>query len=357
MEEEIPMSSGEMGEAESGGASLSSIGTDAMKHRVAYFYKPSIGDYYYSQGHLMKPHRIHMAHNLIIHYPVSGDFSRLPKKPPDRHVATSTLTLNQMKVTKFWFGREPFKEGAYSNVHPSVIQLIKEGVTLNTTGGVHKLKSGVTLNTGYSMILDAEQKGLITPGKSTTQKTSLFTGFAQVSVTAYKNRKLPLPPKTSPEFYHHKKNSDLVVPTDRLRFLNKAYVIKDHEQDIASDGSAINYWSLFTVDQVEELKAIIKVIPLWSTRITMSINIGSSFGLLQAKSLDRHITSNFEIPVGFFSVILIVAVLIWIPVVDKATWNKQKFDYLQSTMPWHNALYPQRLSILKKCGITHRKLF
>jgi len=38
-----------------------------------------------------------------------------------------------------------------------------------------------------------------------------------------------------------------------------------HKQDIASDGLAINHWSLCTVDQVEELKAIIKVIPLWST--------------------------------------------------------------------------------------------
>jgi len=110
MEEKIPTSSGEMGEAESGGASLSSIGTNAMKHRIAYFYEPSIDDYYYSQGHPMKPHRINMAHNLIIHYPVFRDFSQLPKKPPDRCVATRTLTLNQMKVTKFWFGREPLKE-------------------------------------------------------------------------------------------------------------------------------------------------------------------------------------------------------------------------------------------------------
>jgi len=72
----------------------------------------------------------------------------------------------------------------------------------------------------------------------------------------------------------------------------------------------------------------------------MSINIGGSFGLLQAKSLDTHITSNFEISAGFFSVILMVAILIWIPVVDKATWNKQKFEYLQSTMPWHSFCDP-----------------
>ncbi|KAK7381170.1 hypothetical protein VNO78_33699 [Psophocarpus tetragonolobus] len=56
---------------------------------------------------------------------------------------TGTLTLNQMKVTKFWLGLEPVLESAYTNVTPFVLQLIKEGVALNTTGSVQKSnKSG-----------------------------------------------------------------------------------------------------------------------------------------------------------------------------------------------------------------------
>ncbi|XP_045803762.1 protein NRT1/ PTR FAMILY 1.2-like [Trifolium pratense] len=152
-----------------------------------------------------------------------------------------------------------------------------------------------------------------------TKRTSLFTGFAQVTVAAYKNRKLSLPPKDSVEFYHHNNSSDLdlVVPTDRLRFLNKACVIRDHEQEIAPDGTAINPWRLCTVDQVEELKAIVRVIPLWSTGIMMSLNIGGSFGLLQAKSLDRHITSHFEVPAGSLSVIMVGAIFVWIVLYDR----------------------------------------
>ncbi|GAB2240797.1 hypothetical protein Droror1_Dr00021315 [Drosera rotundifolia] len=50
------------------GASLPTPGTDATKRRVTYFYEPTIGDYYYGQGHPMKPHRIRMTHNLIVHY-------------------------------------------------------------------------------------------------------------------------------------------------------------------------------------------------------------------------------------------------------------------------------------------------
>ncbi|XP_012573068.1 protein NRT1/ PTR FAMILY 1.2-like isoform X2 [Cicer arietinum] len=147
--------------------------------------------------------------------------------------------------------------------------------------------------------------------------SSLFTGFLRVIVAAYKNRKLRLPPKNSAKMYHHMKDSELAVPTDKLRFLNKACFIRSPEKDTAFDGSASDPWSLCTIDQVEELKAIIKVIPLWSTSIMMSLNIGGSFGLLQAKSLNRHITRNFEVPAGSLTVIMIFALFIWIALYDR----------------------------------------
>ena len=40
----------------------------AGKNRVCYFYDNEIGNYYYGQGHPMKPHRIRMAHNLLLNY-------------------------------------------------------------------------------------------------------------------------------------------------------------------------------------------------------------------------------------------------------------------------------------------------
>ncbi|XP_008810081.3 histone deacetylase 1-like [Phoenix dactylifera] len=54
---------------ESGGNSLATVaGTDGTKRRVCYFYEPEVGNYYYGQGHPMKPHRIRMAHALIANY-------------------------------------------------------------------------------------------------------------------------------------------------------------------------------------------------------------------------------------------------------------------------------------------------
>lgn len=51
---------------------------------------------------------------------------------------TGTLTLNQMKVTKFWLGQEPIEEDSLSNaVSSAVRELFYQGVGLNTTGSVY----------------------------------------------------------------------------------------------------------------------------------------------------------------------------------------------------------------------------
>ncbi|KAK0608295.1 hypothetical protein LWI29_028441 [Acer saccharum] len=55
---------------------------------------------------------------------------------------TGTLTLNQMKVTKFWHGKEPVIEGAASSISPWIVELIQQGVALNTTGSVYRVSSG-----------------------------------------------------------------------------------------------------------------------------------------------------------------------------------------------------------------------
>ena len=43
------------------------LNTNDKKH-VAYFYDSDVGNYAYVAGHPMKPHRIRMAHSLIMNY-------------------------------------------------------------------------------------------------------------------------------------------------------------------------------------------------------------------------------------------------------------------------------------------------
>lgn len=44
----------------------------AVKHRVAYFHDPEVGQYYYGPSHPMKPHRMQLAHQLIIGYELNN---------------------------------------------------------------------------------------------------------------------------------------------------------------------------------------------------------------------------------------------------------------------------------------------
>ncbi|KAF7151873.1 hypothetical protein RHSIM_Rhsim02G0030700 [Rhododendron simsii] len=55
---------------------------------------------------------------------------------------TGTLTLNQMKVTKFWLGQEFVNENGSSSLAASVVELLHQGVGLNTTSSVYKSISG-----------------------------------------------------------------------------------------------------------------------------------------------------------------------------------------------------------------------
>ncbi|XP_043720892.1 calcium-transporting ATPase 12, plasma membrane-type-like [Telopea speciosissima] len=54
---------------------------------------------------------------------------------------TGTLTLNKMEVSEFWVG-EVVTEDASKVIAPNVLQFLREGVTLNTTGAVYRSYSG-----------------------------------------------------------------------------------------------------------------------------------------------------------------------------------------------------------------------
>ena len=67
--------------------------TNGRKKSVAYFYDSDIGNYAYTSGHPMKPHRIRLAHALIMNYGLYKDLeiyvshlghTSLHSKPADR---------------------------------------------------------------------------------------------------------------------------------------------------------------------------------------------------------------------------------------------------------------------------------
>ncbi|KAJ8905916.1 hypothetical protein NDN08_002418 [Rhodosorus marinus] len=53
------------------------------KRKVSYYYDGEVGNFYYAQGHPMKPHRVRMTHELIVAY---GMFNRMEVLTPPRAV-------------------------------------------------------------------------------------------------------------------------------------------------------------------------------------------------------------------------------------------------------------------------------
>ncbi|XP_073134677.1 protein NRT1/ PTR FAMILY 1.2-like [Henckelia pumila] len=148
-------------------------------------------------------------------------------------------------------------------------------------------------------------------------KTSLVTDLVKVIVASYKNRHFKLSDGTADVVYQHNNGSSNIPPSRNLRLLNKACVVKDPQCDPAANGIATNSISMCTVDQVEELKSLLRVIPIWSTGMIMFVNVcQTSFTVLQAASMNRKI-SSFEVPAASFSTLAFLSVIIWVIFYDR----------------------------------------
>lgn len=120
-----------------------------------------------------------------------------------------------------------------------------------------------------------------------------------------------------------------------ISFFDKAAV---ETQSDRIKGS-IDAWRLCTVTQVEELKSIIRLLPILATGIiftTVYSQMGTLF-VLQGNTMDLHMTSSFQIPPASLSLFDTVSVIFWVPVYDrvivpfarKLTGHRNGFTQLQ----------------------------
>ncbi|XP_057844679.2 protein NRT1/ PTR FAMILY 2.13 [Cryptomeria japonica] len=151
---------------------------------------------------------------------------------------------------------------------------------------------------------------------------SSFTSFAQVIVCAIKKRHLRLPSEQSQaeDFYDPPIKGDLksrMVLTDQFMFLNKAAL--KTEQDLNSDGSVVDPWRLCSLQQVEELKSVIRIAPIWLSGINIHVCLAqlNTFSVLQALTMDRHLGEKFQVPAGSFGIFTMLVVTLFLPFYDR----------------------------------------
>ncbi|XWS61963.1 hypothetical protein CRYUN_Cryun07bG0169800 [Craigia yunnanensis] len=149
---------------------------------------------------------------------------------------------------------------------------------------------------------------------------SPLTQIAAVFVAAWKKRDLELPSDSSLLFNiddvaeglkKKKKKKQKLPHSKQLRFLDKA-AIKDPSVPEA------NKWNLATLTDVEEVKLVLRMLPIWATTVifwTVYAQM-TTFSVSQATTMDRHIGS-FQIPPASLTVFFVGSILLTVPIYDR----------------------------------------
>lgn len=136
---------------------------------------------------------------------------------------------------------------------------------------------------------------------------SPLTVIWRVLFLAYKNRKVYHP--DDPSFLNGYNNSK-VPYTQRFRKLDKAALSPDDCKLTEEEKS--NPWIISNVTQVEEVKMVIKLIPIWSTCIAFWTVYSqmNTFSIEQATMMNRKL-GGFEIPAGSHALFLFASILLF----------------------------------------------
>ncbi|KAJ1416015.1 Proton-dependent oligopeptide transporter family [Sesbania bispinosa] len=145
---------------------------------------------------------------------------------------------------------------------------------------------------------------------------SPLTQIAEVVVAASRKRNLELPSDSSLLFNDDDAKKQRLPHSKQFRFLDRA-AIKDSG---SAGGMAMKRkWYLCTLTDVEEVKSVIRMLPIWATTImfwTIHAQM-TTFSVSQATTMDCRIGKSFKIPAASMTVFLIGTILLTVPFYDR----------------------------------------
>lgn len=156
---------------------------------------------------------------------------------------------------------------------------------------------------------------------------SIFTPIAQVFVAAITKRKQVCPSNlellhgnckdgsnhTIATGFNSSSNAGNLLHTEKFRFLDKA-CIKVQEGGSMKESP----WRLCTVDQVEQVKIIISVIPIFACTIIFNTILAQlqTFSVQQGSIMDTQLTKNFQIPPASLQSIPYIMLIFLVPLYE-----------------------------------------
>ncbi|KAI7731803.1 hypothetical protein M8C21_027541 [Ambrosia artemisiifolia] len=179
---------------------------------------------------------------------------------------------------------------------------------------------------------------------------SPLTQIASVFVAAWRKRHMDLPSDPSLLFNVEDveikgvdsiKNKQKLPHSKQFSFLDKA-AIKDTERSYESMVT-VDKWRLATLTDAEEVKMVIRMLPIWATTImfwTIYAQM-TTFSVSQATTMNRHIGKSFQIPAASLTVFFVGSILLTVPIYDRIIAPIAK-RFLK---------HPQGLSPLQRIGV------
>eukprot|EP01018_Ginkgo_biloba_P000367 Gb_39767 [translate_table: standard] len=152
---------------------------------------------------------------------------------------------------------------------------------------------------------------------------SPLTRISQVIVAAARKWRIEVPKDRQMLYEVNDKEAQSMSPRTRrlphmeqFLFLDKAAVLSKF---YVNGGPLINPWTLCTVSQVEEVKLLLRVLPIWITNLMFAAvfaQVGTLF-LNQGVTMERHLGPHFKIPAASFSLFVTLTIVILLPLYDK----------------------------------------
>lgn len=148
--------------------------------------------------------------------------------------------------------------------------------------------------------------------------TSPVTQIVQVFVAAIRKRNLSVHSQEQQSLYVIQGLRDetrKLLPTNQLRFLDKATIgiNLDHANTKNID------WRICTVTQVEEVKLVLRLLPIWVACLMYGVVIAQSptFFTKQGNTMDRRILGDLKVPAASLQSFITISVLVLVPVYDR----------------------------------------
>ncbi|RDY09166.1 Protein NRT1/ PTR FAMILY 3.1, partial [Mucuna pruriens] len=178
--------------------------------------------------------------------------------------------------------------------------------------------------------------------KTVKPEGSPLVRLAQVFVAAVNKRKETLP--EDPKLLYQNWELDAPISLEgrllhshQFKWLDKAAIVT--EEDRRDPNAAPNLWKLATIHRVEELKSIIRMLPIWASGILLITSSSHlhSFVIQQARTMDRHLSPSFQISPASMSIFSVLTMMsgvvlyerLFVPFARRFTKNPSGITCLQ----------------------------